>query len=94
VDSINIFFLSGLKEWALGQPIAKRFPGWGGHTNANGHSIGPGVLLGHGAAIFLMLMSRELIFTIYSYVNNQLDGLFFVITIFCSKVREYFLLKL
>jgi hypothetical protein len=41
-----------------------------------------------------MLMSHELIFIIYSYVNNQLDGLFFVIAIFCSKVREYFLLKL
>ena len=32
-----------------------------------------------------MLMSHELIFIIYSYVNNQLDGLFFFITYFVVK---------
>ncbi len=41
--------------------------------------------------LFFMLMSLRAIFIIYSYVNNQLDGLFFVITIFCSKqVRKFF----
>ncbi len=61
-----------------------------------GRPLGPGVRLSARPwyCYFFMLMSRELIFIIYSYVNNQLDGLFFVITIFCSKVREYFLLKL
>ena len=74
-------------------PSRRGFRG-GAATNANGHAVGPGVRLGHGAAIFLMLMSHELIFIIYSYINNQLDGLFFFIAIFCSKVGEYFLLKL
>ena len=46
------------------------------------------------ASAFLDVDSSRAIFTIYSYVHNQLDGLFFVIAIFCSKVREYFLLKL
>jgi hypothetical protein len=31
------------------------------------------------------LMSHELIFIIYSYVNNQQDGLFFFITYFVVK---------
>ena len=100
MDSINIFFLSRFKEL---NSILRRRPrpthreevsGGGAATYADSHAVGPGVRLGHGGALFLMLMSLRAIFIIYSYVNNQLDCLFFVFTIICSKVREYFLLKL
>ena len=42
---------------------------------------------------FFMLMSHELIFVIYSYVNNQLDGLFFFITYFVVKYANIFYLS-
>jgi hypothetical protein len=66
----------------------------GAATIASIHADGPGIRLGHGGcALFWMLMSSQAIFIIYSYVYNQLGGLFFVITLFCSKVRIYFLLN-
>jgi hypothetical protein len=99
MNSINNFFLSRFKELnrtlrRSPRPTHREEVSRGGAaTNANGHAVGPGFRLGHGAAIFLMLMSHELIFIIYSYVNNELDGLFFFITYFVVKYSNIFYLS-
>jgi hypothetical protein len=100
MSSLNYFFLSQLKELnrilCMGPRPTHRKEVTGCVAAINTIAIPSGLAFGSAMVelFFGCGLPASYFYYLFLHVNNQLDGLFFVIATFCSKVREYFLLKL